>query len=110
VALLPRYTPTGTLKTLFAPTFTAAPSAVVGTGWNNPLDKELAYVYVKRIPWYFLIKFVVDCLLDRLPDVHIQSMVTSFNFFAPVSNNLTCSSSAWDAVNATLPAATCSGP
>ncbi|KAF4617270.1 hypothetical protein D9613_006259 [Agrocybe pediades] len=44
VALLPRYTPTGTLKTLFAPTFTSAPSAVVGTGWNNPQDTQPAYV------------------------------------------------------------------
>ncbi|KAJ3511582.1 hypothetical protein NLJ89_g4016 [Agrocybe chaxingu] len=44
VAMLPTYTPTGTLKTLFAPTFTAAPSAVVGTGWNNPADNQPAYV------------------------------------------------------------------
>ncbi|PPR05392.1 hypothetical protein CVT24_008006 [Panaeolus cyanescens] len=44
VALLPTYTPTGTIKTLFAPTFTAAPSAVVGTGWTNPDDKQLAFV------------------------------------------------------------------
>ncbi|KAH9480680.1 putative glucan 1,3-beta-glucosidase D [Psilocybe cubensis] len=44
VALLPTYTPTGTLKTLFAPTFTAAPSAVVGSGWNNPADNAPAFV------------------------------------------------------------------
>ncbi|KAF9564152.1 glycoside hydrolase family 5 protein [Agrocybe pediades] len=70
VALLPRYTPTGTLKTLFAPTFTSAPSAVVGTGWNNPQDTQPAYV--------------------------------------PIAG---CSyPNAWDAVNATLPTTTCSGP
>ncbi|TFK27597.1 glycoside hydrolase [Coprinopsis marcescibilis] len=46
VALLPTYTPTGTLRTLFAPTFTAAPSAVVGTGWTNPEDSSLANVPV----------------------------------------------------------------
>ncbi|KDR83042.1 hypothetical protein GALMADRAFT_113197 [Galerina marginata CBS 339.88] len=44
IALLPTYTPTGSLKTLFAPTFTAAPSAVVGSGWNNAADNEPAYV------------------------------------------------------------------
>ncbi|KAG2009614.1 exo-beta-1,3-glucanase, variant 4 [Coprinopsis cinerea AmutBmut pab1-1] len=46
LSLLPTYTPTGTLQTLFAPTFTAAPSAVVGTGWNNPDDNSPAYVPV----------------------------------------------------------------
>jgi len=46
VNLLPTYTPTGTLKTLFAPTFTAAPKAVVGNGWNNPSDNAPAYVPV----------------------------------------------------------------
>ncbi|PPQ78746.1 hypothetical protein CVT25_010749 [Psilocybe cyanescens] len=44
IALLPTYTPTGTLKTLFAPTFTAAPSAVVGNGWNNAADNAPAFV------------------------------------------------------------------
>ena len=44
IALLPTYTPTGTVHSLFGPTFTAAPSAVVGTGWNNTADTQLAYV------------------------------------------------------------------
>lgn len=44
IPLLPTYTPTGSLKTLPAPTFTAPPSADVGNGWNNPSDKDLAYV------------------------------------------------------------------
>ena len=44
MALLPTYTPTGTIKTLFAPTFTAAPNEVVGDGWNNNSDTMLAYV------------------------------------------------------------------
>ncbi|KAF8182287.1 exo-beta-1,3-glucanase [Pholiota molesta] len=44
LALLPTYTPTGSLKSLFAPTFTAAPSATVGTGWNNAADNQPAYV------------------------------------------------------------------
>jgi len=44
IPLLPTYTPTGTLKTLFAPTFTADPSATVGSGWENPKDNSLAYV------------------------------------------------------------------
>jgi len=69
VALLPTYTPTGTLQTLFAPTFSAAPSVVVGTGWNNPDDDDLAYVAVAGCSY---------------PDP-------------------------WDAVNATLPTATCGG-
>jgi len=51
VALLPTYTPTGTLKTLFAPTFTAAPSATVGTGWNNPADNQPAYVPIANCPY-----------------------------------------------------------
>lgn len=46
ISLLPTYTPTGSLKTLFGPTFTAAPSAVVGSGWNNQNDNDPAYVYV----------------------------------------------------------------
>ncbi|KAF8874014.1 glycoside hydrolase family 5 protein [Mucidula mucida] len=45
--LLPTYTATGTLKTLFAPTFTAAPTATVGTGWWNAEDNGGAYVPVK---------------------------------------------------------------
>ncbi|KAG7445616.1 glycoside hydrolase [Guyanagaster necrorhizus] len=44
MSLLPTYTPTGSIKTLFAPTFTAAPKATVGTGWNNSADTQLAYV------------------------------------------------------------------
>lgn len=44
VTLLPTYTPTGKVTTLFAPTFTAAPSAIVGNGWNNSADTALAYV------------------------------------------------------------------
>lgn len=44
IALLPTYTPTGSLKTLPAPTFTAAPSADVGNGWKNPSDSDMAYV------------------------------------------------------------------
>lgn len=44
VALLPTYTPTGTLITLAAPTFTGAPSVDAGNGWNNPVDNSLAYV------------------------------------------------------------------
>ncbi|KAJ6583920.1 exo-beta-1,3-glucanase [Mycena vulgaris] len=44
VALLPTYTATGKVKTLFAPTFTAAPTAAVGNGWNNSADTALAYV------------------------------------------------------------------
>jgi glucan 1,3-beta-glucosidase len=44
IGLLPTYTPTGTIKTLFAPTFTAAPSAAVGNGWNNSADTTPAYV------------------------------------------------------------------
>ncbi|KAL1666983.1 glycoside hydrolase family 5 protein, partial [Schizophyllum commune] len=46
IALLPTYTPTGTVHSLFGPTFTAAPSAVVGTGWNNTADTQMAYVPV----------------------------------------------------------------
>ncbi|KAJ7105074.1 exo-beta-1,3-glucanase [Mycena crocata] len=46
VALLPTYTATGKVKTLFAPTFSAAPTAAVGTGWNNSADTALAYVPV----------------------------------------------------------------
>ncbi|KAJ7506726.1 glycoside hydrolase family 5 protein [Mycena galericulata] len=46
VGLLPTYTATGKVKTLFAPTFTAAPTAAVGTGWNNSADTALAYVPV----------------------------------------------------------------
>jgi glucan 1,3-beta-glucosidase len=48
-ASLPTYTPTGTIHTLPGPTFTAAPKASVGSGWNNPADTELAYVYVSSI-------------------------------------------------------------
>lgn len=43
-ASLPTYTPTGPLKTLPAPTFTSAPTASVGSGWNNPGDNLPAYV------------------------------------------------------------------
>ncbi|KAJ7075788.1 exo-beta-1,3-glucanase [Mycena belliarum] len=46
VGLLPTYTATGKVKTLFAPTFTAAPTAIVGTGWSNSADTALAYVPV----------------------------------------------------------------
>ncbi|KAJ2917012.1 hypothetical protein MD484_g3422, partial [Candolleomyces efflorescens] len=46
IGLLPTYTPTGSLKTLPAPTFAAAPSASVGSGWNNAGDNEPAYVSV----------------------------------------------------------------
>ncbi|TFK71261.1 glycoside hydrolase family 5 protein [Pluteus cervinus] len=69
IGLLPTYTPTGTVKTLFAPTFTAAPSAVVGTGWTNDADNALAFVPVAGCSY---------------PD-------------------------SWDAVNATLPSAPCTG-
>ncbi|KAJ7490539.1 exo-beta-1,3-glucanase [Mycena latifolia] len=69
VSLLPTYTATGTVKTLFAPTFTAAPSAAVGTGWNNSADTALAYVAVAGCTY---------------PDT-------------------------WDAINATVPTATCTG-
>lgn len=48
VSLLPTYTPTGTLITLAAPTFTAAPDVDVGNGWYNAADTELAYVYVSQ--------------------------------------------------------------
>ena len=41
---MPTYTPTGALKTLPGPTFTAAPGISVGTGWNNPADNQPAYV------------------------------------------------------------------
>ncbi|KAG6919225.1 hypothetical protein DXG01_008020 [Tephrocybe rancida] len=44
IALLPTYTPTGTMKTLPGPTFTAAPTAAVGKGWANDADTALAYV------------------------------------------------------------------
>ncbi|KAJ6630753.1 glycoside hydrolase family 5 protein [Mycena sp. CBHHK59/15] len=60
VSLLPTYTATGKVATLFAPTFTSAPTAAVGHGWNNTADTALAYV-------------------------------------------------TWNAINATLPAATCTG-
>lgn len=46
MSLLPTYTATGTLKTLAVPTFTAAPKATVGTGWNNPSDNTPAFVPV----------------------------------------------------------------
>ncbi|KAF8827374.1 hypothetical protein HHX47_DHR4000380 [Lentinula edodes] len=50
MTLLPTYTPTGTVKTLFAPIFTSAPSANVGTGWNNTADTSSAYVmFVSRL-------------------------------------------------------------
>ncbi|KAJ3731452.1 glycoside hydrolase family 5 protein [Lentinula guzmanii] len=67
MTLLPTYTATGIVKTLSPPTFTAAPSAAVGTGWNNTADNSSAYVPV------------AGC-------------------FYPDS---------WDAVNASLPTATC---
>ncbi|KIK51604.1 glycoside hydrolase family 5 protein [Collybiopsis luxurians FD-317 M1] len=67
--LLPTYTATGKVKTLFAPTFTAAPSAIVGTGWNNTADTASAYVTVAGCSY---------------PD-------------------------SWNAVNASLPTATCTG-
>ncbi|KAF8886220.1 glycoside hydrolase family 5 protein [Gymnopilus junonius] len=51
VALLPTYTPTGSLKTLAVPTFTAAPSASVGTGWVNPGDNDPAYVPISGCPY-----------------------------------------------------------
>ncbi|KJA23279.1 glycoside hydrolase family 5 protein [Hypholoma sublateritium FD-334 SS-4] len=55
VALLPTYTPTGSLKTLPGPTFTAAPSATVGMGWNNAADNQPAYVPISGCtypdPW-----------------------------------------------------------
>ncbi|KAJ3711732.1 glycoside hydrolase superfamily [Lentinula raphanica] len=67
MTLLPTYTATGAVKTLSPPTFTAAPSASVGTGWNNSADTSSAYV----------------------PDTG-------------------CSyPDSWDAVNASLPTATC---
>ncbi|KAF5311717.1 hypothetical protein D9611_009477 [Ephemerocybe angulata] len=46
MALLPTYTATGKIKSLAPATFTAAPSASAGTGWNNAKDDELAYVPV----------------------------------------------------------------
>ncbi|KAF9527519.1 glycoside hydrolase superfamily [Crepidotus variabilis] len=46
VALMPTYTPTGSLKTLPVPTFTAAPKVSVGTGWTNQQDNDPAYVPV----------------------------------------------------------------
>ncbi|KAJ7711488.1 exo-beta-1,3-glucanase [Mycena metata] len=46
VGLLPTYTATGKVKTLPAPTFSAAPTAAVGNGWNNSADTALAYVPV----------------------------------------------------------------
>jgi len=46
LALLPTYTATGKITTLFAPTFSSAPTAAVGNGWNNSADTELAYVAV----------------------------------------------------------------
>ncbi|KAJ7133535.1 glycoside hydrolase family 5 protein [Mycena epipterygia] len=46
VGLLPTYTATGKITTLFAPTFTSAPTAAVGDGWNNTADTALAYVAV----------------------------------------------------------------
>ncbi|KAJ7643673.1 exo-beta-1,3-glucanase [Roridomyces roridus] len=46
VGLLPTYTATGKVTTLFAPTFTAAPTAAVGNGWNNSADTALAFVPV----------------------------------------------------------------
>jgi hypothetical protein len=50
IRLLPTYTPTGAIKTLPGPTFTAAPSVAVGDGWFNSADTELAYVYVISFP------------------------------------------------------------
>ena len=47
IRLLPTYTPTGAIKTLPGPTFTAAPTVAVGDGWFNSDDTELAFVYVK---------------------------------------------------------------
>jgi hypothetical protein len=44
MGLLPTYTATGKVTTLFAPTFAAAPTAAVGSGWNNSADTALAYV------------------------------------------------------------------
>ncbi|KAJ4481901.1 glycoside hydrolase family 5 protein [Lentinula aciculospora] len=69
MALLPTYTATGTVKTLFAPIFTAASSGAAGTGWNNSADNSAAYVPVAGCSY---------------PD-------------------------SWDAVNASLPTATCTG-
>ena len=46
MTLLPTYTATGTVKTLSAPTFTAAPSVNVGDGWSDVHDTALAYVLV----------------------------------------------------------------
>ncbi|KAJ7740225.1 exo-beta-1,3-glucanase [Mycena maculata] len=69
VGLLPTYTATGKVTTLFAPTFTAAPTAAVGNGWNNSADTALAYVAVAGCTY---------------PDT-------------------------WNAVNASVPTATCTG-
>ncbi|KAJ7028466.1 exo-beta-1,3-glucanase [Mycena alexandri] len=69
VGLLPTYTATGKVKTLFAPTFAAAPTAAVGNGWNNSADTALAYVPVAGCTY---------------PDT-------------------------WNAVNASVPMATCVG-
>lgn len=44
VSLMPTYTPTGALKTLPGPTFTAAPKVDVGSGWFNKQDNDPAYV------------------------------------------------------------------
>ena len=71
ISLLPTYTPTGSLKTLFAPTFTAAPTAAVGTGWNNANDNDPAYVYVSPI---------ICSVLSTLTYGIFQKM-----FFSPVS-------------------------
>jgi len=69
IALLPTYTATGTIKTLPVPTFTAAPTVSVGSGWNNAADSSLAFVPVNGCSY---------------PD-------------------------AWNAVNAALPTAPCTG-
>ena len=53
IALLPTYTPTGVIKTLPGPTFTAAPTVPVGSGWFNPDDTEGAYVYVLSLTLAF---------------------------------------------------------
>ncbi|KAF8739527.1 hypothetical protein AX14_009299 [Amanita brunnescens Koide BX004] len=51
MTLLPTYTATGTVKTLSAPTFTAAPSVNVGDGWSDVHDTALAYVPAQGCPY-----------------------------------------------------------
>jgi hypothetical protein len=105
MALLPTYTATGKVTTLFAPTFTSAPTAAVGSGWNNSADTALAYVSVSRLD----LRSNPDCFAAPLLGAHIQSKLHFASLIMSDSMAVFSYFSAWDAVTAAVPAAPCPG-